>query len=350
MSPKISICLPNLNNRRFLPERLQTIFEQTFNDWELVVVDNHSDDGAWEYLSEQAKREPRMRLSQAPRAGMYANWNNCLRLARGEYVYIATSDDTLRPDCLEKMVAALEQHPECGLCQCGLKVIDEQGEPHAWMRWENFAFGRFAAAWLQEPQIRRAPLDGLLHFVLQTVYTSITQLLIRRRVFDRVGLFETCWGSVGDFEWGMRTGLLEDCVFIPGKLATWRVHDQQATTTTESIATRRKLQDMARVAFERAQRVPGNKLAGLPANRLFQFYREQIVLFGLREAANRPRQLAFLLGEMLRGNSGALEYLFSRRRAQLFQEPAQFDALNALLKEHNIPAPLFLASATPGRF
>jgi glycosyltransferase involved in cell wall biosynthesis len=59
MPPAISICLPNLNNRRFLAERLETIFRQTFTDWELVVVDNHSEDGAWHFFQEQAARMPR---------------------------------------------------------------------------------------------------------------------------------------------------------------------------------------------------------------------------------------------------------------------------------------------------
>jgi glycosyltransferase involved in cell wall biosynthesis len=78
MAPKVSICLPNLNNMRFLPERLESIFQQSFTDWELVVVDNYSDDGAWRYFVEEAAKERRMRISQAPREGIYGNWNNCL--------------------------------------------------------------------------------------------------------------------------------------------------------------------------------------------------------------------------------------------------------------------------------
>src|SRR5262249_49784139 len=110
--PKLSICVPNLNNRRFLRERFAAIYQQTFQGWELIVVDNYSDDGAWEFLQEQASRDRRIRLSQAPREGLYANWNNCIRQASGEYVYIATSDDTMAPDCLEKLTAALETHRE----------------------------------------------------------------------------------------------------------------------------------------------------------------------------------------------------------------------------------------------
>src|SRR5437868_13178094 len=112
-TPRVSICLPNLNNRPFLDERLDTIFRQSFSDWELVIFDNDSQDGAWELFQEIAARDDRVRLQRAPNRGMYANWNNCINAARGEYVYIATSDDTMAEDCLEKLVASLDAHPEC---------------------------------------------------------------------------------------------------------------------------------------------------------------------------------------------------------------------------------------------
>ena len=56
--PKVSICVPNLNTRPYLPERFETIFNQTFQDWELIVCDSYSDDGSWEYIQELAAREP----------------------------------------------------------------------------------------------------------------------------------------------------------------------------------------------------------------------------------------------------------------------------------------------------
>jgi glycosyltransferase involved in cell wall biosynthesis len=83
-TPLISICLPNLNNRSYLPHRFASIVSQTLDDWELIVSDNYSDDGAWEYIQEMARMDPRTRASQAPREGMYANWNRCIALARGK--------------------------------------------------------------------------------------------------------------------------------------------------------------------------------------------------------------------------------------------------------------------------
>ena len=336
--------MPNLNTRPYLPERFQSIFNQTFQDWELIVCDSYSDDGSWEYIQELAEHEPRMRISQTPKNGIYAGFNDCIKLARGEYVYIATSDDTMYPDCLEKMAAALEANPECGICQCRLEIIDENSKTHPQLCWDNYALGRFAPDWIKRTHIRRAPLDGILHFALQTIYTSLTQLLIRRRVFDRVGLFDRGWGSKGDFEWDVRVGLLEDCVFIPDKLATWRIHPQQATGKTESSAARREMLAMVRAAFERAQQVPGNKIAQLPLNRLLRFYREQIVSFGLCEAGNRRQYISFLAAEIFRGNMSALEYVFKRIRKKKFDEPTQFDQLRALLAQIPIPTPLVLNS------
>lgn len=228
--PKVSICLPNLNNRKFLQVRLETIFQQTFQDWELIVVDNYSDDGAWEFLSEQAKLEKRLRLSQAPRKGMYTNWNNCIQQARGKYVYIATSDDTMSPDCLEKLVAALDQHPDCGLAHCCLTFIDEQSRPMLTGQcWDNWHTTRFMGEWNTKPHVRPQGHDTVMALGLRTAYYSITQILVRRSLFDKVGMFETRWGPNGDLEWQMRAALATKTVHVPEYLATWRIHPKQAT-------------------------------------------------------------------------------------------------------------------------
>lgn len=228
-APLVSILLPNLNNRAFLDERLDSIRAQSLPDWELVVVDNHSEDGAWELFQRVTQHEPRMRISQAPREGMYANWNNCLRKARGRYVYIATSDDTMADDCLEQLVDALETHPDCDLAHCRLRVIDKQGrETEEW--WSKTSiFARSSGEWLHRRHTRRAPYDGLLHLSGESVYISITQLLIRRQLFDRIGLFEPRWGSVGDFNWSMRASLVADTIHVPETWGGWRVHAEQAT-------------------------------------------------------------------------------------------------------------------------
>lgn len=229
-SARVSICLPNLNNRPFLEQRLSTIFDQSFTDWELVIYDNFSDDGAWELFQEAARTDARVRIAQAPRQGMYANWNNCIKAARGEYVYVATSDDNMASDCLERLVDALEANPECDLAHCALRMFDGNGDELSSTWWtQSSLFARSSGALLNQRHIRRAPFDGLLHLSGDTVYTSITQLLIRRSLFSRTGLFEPRWGSLGDFNWNMRAGLIANTVHLPDTWGGWRQHTGQAT-------------------------------------------------------------------------------------------------------------------------
>jgi glycosyltransferase involved in cell wall biosynthesis len=154
--PKVSIILPSLNNRQYLEERLQTILDQTFLDWELVIIDNYSDDGAWELIKEFAQKDVRFRISQAPREGIYVNWNNCIRLTRGEYIYIATNDDTMTPDCLEKMVRGLEKHLECEICHVICQIIDSKGKEVKGY-WNKLGASQFYGELMDKNHLRFAP-------------------------------------------------------------------------------------------------------------------------------------------------------------------------------------------------
>ncbi len=291
MAPKVSILLPNLNNRPYLDERIRTIMEQTFTDWELIIVDNYSEDGAWEFFQVLAKKDPRIRVSQAPREGMYANWNNCIRLARGEYVYIATSDDTMKPEFLEVMVSALEEHPGCDLAHCKLEIIDENGNPHPTLNWDKFYCTAYFGDLIDREHIRLAPHDGLLHCGVKTVYTSITQLLIRRSLFDRVGLFLTDYGSIADFEWDMRASLVANTLHIPEYLATWRVHRDQGTNRDflDSAQYRAQLLRLIDHAFKAARKVNPTLLRGIKKKELKQLYLKEMLKLELAEQKKKQK-------------------------------------------------------------
>ena len=230
MTPRISICLPTLNSRPFLQERLATIFDQTYQKWELFVYDSGSNDGSWEILQRLAKDEARMRVMQGPRRGPYPAWNECIRHTNGEFVYIATSDDTMADDFCEKMVSALDRESDCEIAHCPLIIIDENGRAATDRSWPDctlFSHGLNDIA--RQPHVRRAPSDGLIHLTGQHVFLSITQLLIRRSVFSKIGDFLDKWGSVGDFNWEMKAALVANIVHVPDTWATWRVHPKQVS-------------------------------------------------------------------------------------------------------------------------
>jgi glycosyltransferase involved in cell wall biosynthesis len=331
--PKVSICLPNLNTAKYLPERLNSIFAQTYQDWELIVYDSFSDDGAWEIFQSYAKRDQRMNIHQGPREGIYAGFNSSITKAKGELIYIATSDDTMMPDCLEKMVAALDEHPECGLCQCALEIIDENSNPHP-LQWLQFTLGSFAPEWVLHRHIRPAPVDGILHCSLITIYTSITQLLIRKSVFDKYGFFETQWGSVADFEWGMRVGLLESCIYIPDVLATWRIHPEQATGNTATVHVRMQILHMARVALTKACQFNPELIKLLPRpHKLFAFYEEQVIELGLKATHGRRAKIRFMLGQIIQGNRSAFLYLLRLKNKYSIGLYSQYHRLRSLIAD-----------------
>lgn len=233
MQPLVSICLPNLNTRPFLQARIDSILAQTLSDWELIVCDSYSEDGAWEYLRGY-ESDSRVRLHQVPREGIYAGWNECLRRVQGEYVYIATSDDTARPDLLDRMVGILQQHPDVDLVVCKFDFIDEAGlqiQPPPFRE-----VGAFYDPWREVVHRRDGLLEFLVHVGLDCPsWTTITSVVFRRRLIDKVGYFRTDVGTCADRLWAMRAALVTDTLSIPGCLATWRKHSKQASWSHPSI-------------------------------------------------------------------------------------------------------------------
>lgn len=224
-TPLVSICVPNLNTRPYLQPRMESILNQTNSDWEVVIFDNYSDDGSWEYFQEY-RREPRIRLYQAPKEGMYANWNNCVREARGKYIHIATSDDVEDPRFQENLLNLLESNPDCPLAYCEFREIDSEGA-----RFPDLPYLRnYLYESLPEGPERR-PWEGeFLHAIaLWPPWITMNAVLYRRELMEKTGPFPQHMRSMGDMLWGCRACLEGDLLFSPEIHALWRRHETQAS-------------------------------------------------------------------------------------------------------------------------
>src|SRR5246127_2931841 len=103
--PTVSVVVPNYNHARFLPERIESILRQSYQDFELILLDDCSSDDSRAILSQYAD-DPRVRLEfNAVNSGStFKQWNKGVRLARGKYVWIAESDDYADERLLQRLV------------------------------------------------------------------------------------------------------------------------------------------------------------------------------------------------------------------------------------------------------
>ena len=125
-APKVSVLIPTYNYARYLPEAIESVLEQDFRDFELLISDDCSTDNSAEVIARYAARDGRIRFQIHPKnLGMVENWNWCLSQARGEYIKFVFGDDKLlSPSAIGKMAALMESDPAISLVSTASKVID----------------------------------------------------------------------------------------------------------------------------------------------------------------------------------------------------------------------------------
>lgn len=127
--PLVSVIVPNYNYARFLRQRIDSVLEQTFTDFEVILLDDASCDGSVEILESYRGNthvsciEINTQNSGTP----FAQWNKGLDLARGKYVWIAESDDYADKSFLATAVPLLEKHADASICFMGSWRVDENG-------------------------------------------------------------------------------------------------------------------------------------------------------------------------------------------------------------------------------
>jgi len=124
--PKVSVCVPSYNYAHYIGECIRSVLSQTYTDWELVVVDNHSSDNTAEVV--RSFEDPRIRFFvNNENLGLVRNWNRCVSLASGDYIAILPADDAYLPRMLERSAAMLDHHPNVGFTYSSYHMIDEHG-------------------------------------------------------------------------------------------------------------------------------------------------------------------------------------------------------------------------------
>lgn len=210
MTRAVSVCIPVYNGERYIGEAIRSVLAQTFTEFELLVIDNASEDRTMEVLAEF--EDPRLRCVRNDRnIGAAANFNRALDMASAPYVKILCADDTLHPDCLKRQVAILDCEPSVAMVTTRRRIIDAEGRP-------RLIRGLRRSGRLSPP--------GLFKTIVRSGTNPIGEpsaVLIRRSCAEAAGRFNPERSYAIDLEYWMRVLLHGDLWVIPEPLATFRV-------------------------------------------------------------------------------------------------------------------------------
>ena len=139
-APPLSILLPVRNEQQHLPAALASLFRQTFRDWELIAVDDGSQDATGDILAEAARKDGRLRVESLPAVGLVAALNHGLQACRAPLVARMDGDDICHPQRLALQIALLRQRPQVGLVACGIRHFPQprlSAGMRAYAAWQN---------------------------------------------------------------------------------------------------------------------------------------------------------------------------------------------------------------------
>ncbi len=247
-TPKVSICIPTYNNANFLRQAVESALGQSYQDFEIVIVDNCSTDHTGELIeSLQKENDGRIRFFKNDQnIGLTGNFNKCLKYAEGENIKFLCSDDVLLPECLEKMVAVLDTNQSVTLVCSGRLIVNEAGEK---LGFKQFPF---VDDIIKGSNVITKCLFG------KNYIGEPTAVMFRKK--DVTGGFREDLPQLMDME--MWFQLLErgDLLCIGGPLCAVRIHSGQVTYTNKESG---KLIDDNVKIFDEYSRKPYLKITPL---------------------------------------------------------------------------------------
>ncbi|WP_417238915.1 glycosyltransferase family 2 protein [Bizionia sp.] len=226
-SPLVSIIIPTYNRGKYIGEALSSIMAQTYTHWECLVIDDGSWDDTASIMKTICDSEPRMRYYKRPvdyPKGVNGARNYGLYKSKGIYIAFCDDDDYWLSDKLEKQIPILEAHPEVGLVTGNIEFVNADG----------VRTGRI----IKQIRNHGYVFEDLL---FKNRLSMITPVL-RREVFDKVGVFNTNFSISEDWEFWRRVAYYYPFYALVDVLACVRKHD----SNTSLIVTEAPFEQYAR--------------------------------------------------------------------------------------------------------
>jgi glycosyltransferase involved in cell wall biosynthesis len=212
--PTLSVLMSVYNGDRFLKAAMDSILNQTFRDFEFLIIDDGSTDQSAQILQAYADQDSRVRVIRQANQGLTQSLNRLIHEAQGEFLARMDGDDVAMPERFARQVAFLRQHPQVVCVGTGQQWIDEDDVPL--MEWSPTA----------DPQeLQALLLSGQTHICHPSA-------MMRRAAVRAVGGYDTQFRAAQDLDLWLRLGEVGDLSNLPDILLAYRVH-------THSVSERR---------------------------------------------------------------------------------------------------------------
>lgn len=220
--PTVDIIIPAYNAAKYLPDALDSVAAQEFDDWQIVLVDDGSTDNTAEVIAPYRERfGAKMTYVRQTNRGLPAARNTAIRNSSSEYLALLDADDVWLPCRLAESVRALREHPNAGVAYGGITLIDSEGRPG-----QSFLGDEKNA----NPKIATEIYTREIHLPCPTV-------TFRRRCVEQVGLFDESMRATEDRDMWLRIAQRWDAIFVPKVLACYRVSPNAMSQNSERMLT-----------------------------------------------------------------------------------------------------------------
>ncbi len=209
-NPKISVIMPAYKAEKYIGEAIESILNQTFKDFELIIINDASPDKTLDIINSYTRNDPRIKVfSNEQNLYIAATRNRGIELAQGKYIVWQDADDIAYPERLAKLYNFMESNPEVGICGSFLEIFDEKNNRH-----------------VREYKTTDRDLRSSIFR-----YSPVSQpsAIIRKECFNKVGLYNLDMPPAEDIEMSFRIGELYEFANLPEPLIKYRLHSNSAT-------------------------------------------------------------------------------------------------------------------------
>jgi glycosyltransferase involved in cell wall biosynthesis len=228
--PKVSVIIPNYNYGRFLEKRIQSVLAQTYQDFEIIYLDDVSTDDSNQVLAKFLdNKRIRTSYNQVNSGSPFKQWNKGMREAKGEYVWIAEADDYADEHLLAELVDKLDNNPNVGIAYCQSWEVDENDNILSNMEWWTADLNE--QRW-QQDFVNSGKDELKQYLIIKNTIPNASAILLRRSVYEKVGGADESMKVAGDWMLWVKMLLNSDVAFVAKPLNYYRKHTNNVRKKT----------------------------------------------------------------------------------------------------------------------